>query len=445
MEPSMVSIHSTDFRDLMDGLKVSPFMKLQQLPILADVDIEKVCVDTAISDKRSCSFCKVTFEDQADQRQHYKLDWHRYNLKMNLKQRKPVSEEDFTLIADAGGISSISESDSGTDFDPDVSNVTEADPETTLTHLIARRMRIIFENKNGNILSFYRCWFSGKKDDIPSEPELVTAAQNLITRSQVMIILVGSGHFAASIFKGSDVILHKTFHNYAARAKQGGAQNAKDGKRSSGSKSAASGASANHKSNERSLTQDVQELLTSWGKEVASCDLIFIRAVGPINRSVIFCGKQSALDKHDARLRTIPISTRKATFHETERVFSLLSTVTVYESKTIFCDKFSCSTPRKEFESKNKESDCDKGKRKTYDRSKSRLSPQRPLPEIVSRLAIELDDNENEEVYSSHYHRTSFSESLNEFEVFVPNLKNDIRKKKKTRKMNKDCTSGSCR
>ncbi|RZF46131.1 hypothetical protein LSTR_LSTR012991 [Laodelphax striatellus] len=444
MESSTVSIHSNEFRDVMDGLKVSPLMKIKQMPILDDIDFEKIAVDPGISEKRSCSFCKVKFEDQADQRQHYKLDWHRYNLKLNLKQRKPVSEENFSLMADSGGVSSISGSDSGTDYDPEIGNLTETDPENTLSHLIARRMRVIFENKNGNILSFYRCWFSGKKDHIPSETELVTAAQSLPSRSQVMILIVGAGHFAASIFKGTDVILHKTFHNYNARVKQGGAQNAKDSKRSSGSKSVGNIGSGTPKSNERTLTQDVQELLTSWTKEVSSCNLIFIRAVGPINRSVIFNGKQSALDKSDARLRTIPISTRRATFQETQRVFSLLSTITIYESKEIFCNKFSCSSPRKDFESKNKESDTEKGKRKTYDRSKSRTSPQRPLPDIVSRLAIELDDIENDDQYGSEYHRTSFSESLSEFEVFVPNLKNDVRKKKKNTKLNKELRTGSC-
>lgn len=43
----------------------------------------------------SCSYCRVEFENVAQQREHYKLDWHRYNLKQNLLLKQPCSEEEF--------------------------------------------------------------------------------------------------------------------------------------------------------------------------------------------------------------------------------------------------------------------------------------------------------------------------------------------------------------
>lgn len=45
----------------------------------------------------SCSSCKVEFIDQNQHREHYKLDWHRYNLKQCLlsKLKLPITEEEF--------------------------------------------------------------------------------------------------------------------------------------------------------------------------------------------------------------------------------------------------------------------------------------------------------------------------------------------------------------
>lgn len=44
----------------------------------------------------SCSYCRVEFETVIQQREHYKLDWHRYNLKQHLLCRQPVTEEEFS-------------------------------------------------------------------------------------------------------------------------------------------------------------------------------------------------------------------------------------------------------------------------------------------------------------------------------------------------------------
>lgn len=43
----------------------------------------------------ACSFCKTEFDDVSKQREHYKLDWHRYNLKRSISGREPLTEEQF--------------------------------------------------------------------------------------------------------------------------------------------------------------------------------------------------------------------------------------------------------------------------------------------------------------------------------------------------------------
>lgn len=46
--------------------------------------------------------------------------------------------------------------------------------------------------------------------------------------------MLGGGHFAGAIFKGSEAILHKTFHSYTVRQGQGGSQNSRDNKNATG-------------------------------------------------------------------------------------------------------------------------------------------------------------------------------------------------------------------
>ena len=40
--------------------------------------------------------------------------------------------------------------------------------------------------------------------------------------------MTAGGHFAAAVFKGKEILTHKTFHRYTVRAKRGTAQGARD-------------------------------------------------------------------------------------------------------------------------------------------------------------------------------------------------------------------------
>lgn len=66
-----------------------------------------------------------------------------------------------------------------------------------------------------------------------------------------------------------------------------------------------------------------------------ACNLIVYRAAGPYNRAVLFDGKPALLDRLDSRLRSIPFSTRRATFAEVKRVHDLLSSISVYGKQII--------------------------------------------------------------------------------------------------------------
>lgn len=60
--------------------------------------------DLVVSDSLCCSFCNAMFEDKTQQRHHYKLDWHCYNLKQHLNGLKSISEDTFNSLVDEGTV-----------------------------------------------------------------------------------------------------------------------------------------------------------------------------------------------------------------------------------------------------------------------------------------------------------------------------------------------------
>ena len=46
----------------------------------------------------TCMVCSEVFDDLLEQRQHFKLDWHRYNLKKKLNDLPTISEDDFNAL-----------------------------------------------------------------------------------------------------------------------------------------------------------------------------------------------------------------------------------------------------------------------------------------------------------------------------------------------------------
>lgn len=63
--------------------------------------------DQEVSTSLGCSLCKVpSFQSVANQRQHFKSDWHKYNLHLSTGKRSaaPLTEEQFDVQAEANGV-----------------------------------------------------------------------------------------------------------------------------------------------------------------------------------------------------------------------------------------------------------------------------------------------------------------------------------------------------
>lgn len=120
------------------------------------------------------------------------------------------------------------------------------------------------------------------------------------------LLAVGGGHFAGAVvslvpqlhnrngrIERELVLLQsKTFHRYTTRRKQGGAQSANDQAKS---KAKSAGAQI-RRYNETMLTTEIRELLSSWKEDIASSELIFLRA-GKTSQRIFYDYEEAVLER----------------------------------------------------------------------------------------------------------------------------------------------------
>ncbi|XP_001493185.2 tRNA endonuclease ANKZF1 isoform X1 [Equus caballus] len=282
-----------------------------------------------ISEKLFCSTCEQTFQNHQEQREHYKLDWHRFNLKQRLKDKPLLSALDFEKQSSTGDLSSISgseDSDSAREEDLQILAEERADFEKPNRPGGFHPHRILFQNAQGQFLYAYRCVL-GPRQVPPEEPELLL--QNLQSGGprSCVVLMAAAGHFAGAIFKGREVVTHKTFHRYTVRAKRGTAQGLRDAR---GGASRSAGANL-RRYNEATLYKDVRDLLAGpdWAKALGEAGTVLLRAPRS-GRSLFFGGHGAPLERGDPRLWDIPLATRRPTFRELQRVLHKLTTLHVY-------------------------------------------------------------------------------------------------------------------
>uniref|UniRef100_A0A3Q4HTP9 Ankyrin repeat and zinc finger peptidyl tRNA hydrolase 1 n=1 Tax=Neolamprologus brichardi TaxID=32507 RepID=A0A3Q4HTP9_NEOBR len=300
-----------------------------------------------VSEKMVCSACRCPFINREEQREHYKLDWHRFNLRQKMAMLPPLTAEEFERKTGAGDLSSISGSESDSedeDSDSDAGvksrTVSDKDMESSgETPLTAGRLssKLVFQNSVGDYLLVYRCILKGKFQ-LDDEHDAGSSLKAITKKTAWVILMTGGGHFAGAVFEGKQVLLHKTFHRYTVRAKRGTAQGLRDSQNRSHAPKSAGAALRRH--NEAALVKDIQDLLVTWAEHLKGASKIFIRAPS-YNKTIFFGGRGGPLDKKDPRICTIPFATRRATFREVQRVHEVLSTVHVYVKDTDISAVFS--------------------------------------------------------------------------------------------------------
>ncbi|KAL2610192.1 hypothetical protein R1flu_028765 [Riccia fluitans] len=304
----------------------------------------------------TCNGCKCSFQSSDEQRSHFKADWHRLNVKRRVVGKEPISEDDFTKVAegqwkgDNDDVSSISGSDSESD-DPD-SGSADGGGLKRMTHR-SNRIHFILQN-SGESISLWRAvvlnegeYTQSEKgftdDQISNDVHCLTDAKLLQRLKSLIppapkgmenvgaslytwtILLSAGGHFAGVVMnmQGGGVLAHNTFHRYVVRAKAGGRQSTRD---ATGRAPQSAGASL-RRYNEMALQKEIRELLNSWGTYLRSASHIFVYAPSA-NAQALFGGENAPLDRNDPRIRRIPFTTRRPTFKEAQRVFRVLTTIT---------------------------------------------------------------------------------------------------------------------
>lgn len=212
----------------------------------------------------SCSCCRVTFPSIQQQREHYKLDWHRYNLKQSLLSKVPIGEEEFNSKTENGTygleknfLQLFTFQMKCQVYPAQFQKMTSKTLQIHSQHLKGRFSCRIAADKCFPWIE--RCYLWTKKwkatknlnaivrkfyfqEDASTVSFYQRYKDTCWDNQQWAIIMLGGGHFAAAIFNGLSPILHKTFHCYTVRSGQGGTQSGKDGK-SGGSHPKSAGAS----------------------------------------------------------------------------------------------------------------------------------------------------------------------------------------------------------
>ncbi|CAH2305315.1 ankyrin repeat and zinc finger domain-containing 1 isoform X1 [Pelobates cultripes] len=296
--------------------------------ILANENMRNVGVPE-VSDRLSCSTCQCLFDNREEQKEHYTLDWHRFNLKRRIKGAAPLSSEEFQEKTRDGDVSSISGSDTeSSDDDDDVVITPEPEEDSdSVPYLTSRSQRCLFRNSQGQLLSMYRCVLGETKNTDAEPGQLLNCVKSMQEQPILVILMAGGGHFAGAVYKGKEILKHKTFHRYTVRAKRGTSQAVHDAQNRSHMPKSAGAALRRY--NQAALITDITQLLQSWADHMKEARGIFLRA--PRTDRTLFLGRDSPIPRKDPRVHGVPFITRRATFREVQRVHSQLFTLQVYD------------------------------------------------------------------------------------------------------------------
>lgn len=266
-------------------------------------------------------------------KEHYKSDFHRYNIGRSLKGLPVLTEDEFeTKVGD------LDESISGSEDDlSDIEEDTSNDVQRGATSKAVGSPQILYnlpdtsDSDGQKCLAVYKVLL--EEPDKPVDSLIKLQSQKT---SHSVILMIGGGHFSAAIishalsnqknsgqnpYASIKILEHKTFHRYTTRRKQGGSQSASDNAHGK----ANSAGSSLRRHNEQALTNEIRELLNSWRSQIANASSIYVRASGRSNRNILMNYDKSPIVSTDPRLRSLPFTTKRATGSEIKRAWQELT------------------------------------------------------------------------------------------------------------------------
>jgi len=288
-----------------------------------------------------CGVCKFDYKTRDEQVEHYRSKYHNYNLNLYMMKKSPLTLDEFQSIQKMEISSSCSESDEDTRSIA-ISNTIKTSSSNLKENINksnkqfgSRLPKFYFFNKKGECFCFYKKLIYNKKNN-QTKHEIVSISRDLLTsayRQVWTVILFNGDNFAAAVFEGDNVVVHKAFHHYVVRAKRGTAQSCNDNAKG-GKQNKAKSAGANlRRHNEAKQAADIYELLSNWKETyLDKCRLIFIK-IPPYKKEIFTGGKNPIFKKKDPRIRQIPFTTKKPLFSEVVRTHKELYSVTLYDKE----------------------------------------------------------------------------------------------------------------
>ncbi|KAF8519679.1 hypothetical protein JB92DRAFT_2897532 [Gautieria morchelliformis] len=311
---------------------------------------------------KSCSICLgASFADVDDQRAHFHSDWHRYNVKLRLRGADVVTESQFASLVegleDSLSGSASEDEDESDDSSPDAVRAllsrsrdpARAESPTPAIPQPPRTALTWFHSPPSTQIGIYNALFPLKLQQASYLSVLKDMQRGGPNGRRWTMLMVAGGHFAglvaqvrrpdeaeaeeeASGGKGKkkklkpkpevEVIRHKTFHRYTTRRKQGGSQSVNDN-----AKGPAKSAGAQlRRYGEQALRDDIRNLMSDWADDVASSEIIWIRA-SVSNKRIFYDYDDAVVGKGDERLRNFPFPTRRPTQSELTRCLNELTRV----------------------------------------------------------------------------------------------------------------------
>ncbi|KAG8884362.1 hypothetical protein FRB98_002441 [Tulasnella sp. 332] len=298
---------------VLANLVVRPSPLAPQLASSASTDTPETASSALIgsfpSNSTICTLCLgVSFVDVSEQRAHFRSDWHRYNVKLRLRDAKsqPASEVQFSAL-----MGELEDSLSGS-ASSEEEEASEEDTVSALlhkTHIKGRSRSVSPSLDRGprprspvlwltstqipdTQFGIYTVVFPTGTAPSASVDELKAMQDGGQRGKQWAVFMTAGGHFAGSVIRvchaeeDSDdqksasatkkksrdpqrnleleVIKHKTFHRYTTRRKQGGSQSLNDNAKGN----AKSAGAQLRRYGEQALRDDIRGLLVKWKEDI---------------------------------------------------------------------------------------------------------------------------------------------------------------------------------
>ncbi|KAL6071214.1 Ankyrin repeat and zinc finger domain-containing protein 1, partial [Balamuthia mandrillaris] len=300
----------------------------------------------------TCLTCNIPqFQSVEEQHQHFKTDWHLFNLQRKRVQQEPVPFSLFQELTQCCGNASEEEEEENEDDENEggglrfkIKDEKEEEEVSSMKTNTTVLPKLFLTSEDHRVISFWRAILCDlpQKRMMQDREDVIKAVGRLHLGPKWTFLLCSGGYFAGAIYDRHRCLCHKTFRRYTVRKKQGGSQSSRDNKGGGQPKSAGASMRRYH---EAQLQKEIREQLVAWQSHIDSSNLVFLFAPGPENKKIFFFADSPLGFKRgksgNPKLRTIPFPIKRPSLQEIQRALSILSTVEISEvpERTLLSEK----------------------------------------------------------------------------------------------------------